>query len=326
MTLPVFPNAISINDLRTETGQTTGSLGAYRAGAGIVPAGVFGAPNGVATKVPTSGPLTLNDFHGYPVNMPGSTILNWFWNNRTALYRSAVTTNFADQGPGANASPTTWPGDAADNGAHYNSFNTLTGTLNWGFATPGDVSSIYSEYWTYITIQTGFNRNNNSSIGDLSGVSAFSNNYWNQSYTNIGRVVVVKSLSATVPNPSFSQFVVWNNWDNSDNLGGSWSAIAIPGRWGIASQTNVGTSFTLPRAQFCISQNNWKPGGSYNNTMASYSCSLGTRFYNNNPWWRNNIHLFMINTTTSDIGVSQSNQPLQGTALVTFFYNLDNNT
>lgn len=326
MTLPVYPNPISIDNLRTETGQTTGSLAAYYAGAGIIPAGAYGAPNGVTTKIPASGQLTLNDFHGYPVMLPASTILNWFWTNRSALYRSAATTNFAAQGPNANATPSTWPGDTIDNGAHFNSFNTLTGTLNWRFGTPGDTSSIFSEYWTYITLQTGFNRNNNSSIGDLSGVTPFSNNYWSQNLTNIGRVVVVKAFSATVPNPNFSQYVVWNNWDNSDNLGGSWSAIAIPGRWGIASQTTVGTSFTLPRGQFCISQNNWKPGGSYNNTMASYSSNLSTRFWNNNPWWRNNIHLFMFNTTTSNISVSQSSQPLQGTAIATFFYNLDNNT
>ncbi len=322
MTLPVYPNQITISNLKTETGNASGSLIAYRPGSGIVPAGAYGAPNGVATKIPQSGVLTLNDFHGYPVNMPGSTILNWFWSNRSALYRSAATTNFASQGPNAVASPTSWPGDAIDTGAHFNSFNTLAGTLYYGFSTPGDTSSVFSEYWTYITLQTGFNRNNNSSIGDMGGVTPFSNNYWNQAYTNIGRVVVVKSLSAS-PISSFSQYVVWNNWDNSNNLGGNWSSIAIPGRWGIASQSGGSTSFTLPKGRFAIYQANVGADG---NTMGGYSCTLGTRFYSNNSWYRNNIHLFLVNTTTSDIAISQSSQPVSGTSYATIFYNLDNDS
>lgn len=66
MTLPVFGNPISIDDLRTEFGVTgQRSLQDFYAGGGIVSAGTLGYPNGgSAVAIPSSGELSLNNFYG----------------------------------------------------------------------------------------------------------------------------------------------------------------------------------------------------------------------------------------------------------------------
>ena len=66
MTLPIFPNAISINDLRTEFGVTgTRSLSDFYSGGSIVGAGTVGFPTGGAgVTIPSGGTISLNNFHG----------------------------------------------------------------------------------------------------------------------------------------------------------------------------------------------------------------------------------------------------------------------
>lgn len=66
MTLPIYPNTISIDALRTEfnvTGEK--SLGSFYAGAGIVSSGTQGFPLGVSTNIPSTGnSISLGNFHG----------------------------------------------------------------------------------------------------------------------------------------------------------------------------------------------------------------------------------------------------------------------
>lgn len=65
MTLPIYPAPITLVDIRNEFGETGEvTLTDYYAGAGIVPAGTVGYPNGVPTPIPTSGAISLQNFHG----------------------------------------------------------------------------------------------------------------------------------------------------------------------------------------------------------------------------------------------------------------------
>lgn len=66
MVLPVYPNPISIDNLRTEFGVTgQKSLQDFYAGGGIVPANTLGYPSGGAgVAIPSSGAISLNNFHG----------------------------------------------------------------------------------------------------------------------------------------------------------------------------------------------------------------------------------------------------------------------
>ena len=66
MTLPVYPNPISIDDLRTEFGVAgQKSLEDFYAGGSIVSAGTLGFPSGGGgVAIPSSGQISLNDFHG----------------------------------------------------------------------------------------------------------------------------------------------------------------------------------------------------------------------------------------------------------------------
>lgn len=66
MVLPVYPNPISIDNLRTEFGVTgEKSLQDFYAGGGIVPANTVGYPSGGAgVAIPSSGAISLNNFHG----------------------------------------------------------------------------------------------------------------------------------------------------------------------------------------------------------------------------------------------------------------------
>lgn len=65
MAIPPHPTSISIGTIRNEFGgdQAT-SLGQYYAGAGRVPAGTVGYPRGHATPIPSSGMMSIGNFHG----------------------------------------------------------------------------------------------------------------------------------------------------------------------------------------------------------------------------------------------------------------------
>ena len=72
MTLPVYPNAISLGGISTEFTGVTPSAGsnisfnALHAGSGIVPSGTIGYPHGTATAIPSGSGTTVSfdNFHG----------------------------------------------------------------------------------------------------------------------------------------------------------------------------------------------------------------------------------------------------------------------
>jgi hypothetical protein len=66
MTLPVYPNSISLNQIQAEFGGATPAflLSQYYAGGGRVSSGLIGYPLGVATAIPSSGTISLGNFSG----------------------------------------------------------------------------------------------------------------------------------------------------------------------------------------------------------------------------------------------------------------------
>jgi hypothetical protein len=64
---------------------------------------------------------------------PAHEILDWFWSNRAALYRSQ---DIGSGGPGANYVFSTYPGDAFTGGGHYNSYSYIDYNINVNFGTP----------------------------------------------------------------------------------------------------------------------------------------------------------------------------------------------
>ena len=325
MTLPVYPNTITIDNLRTQTSNTTGSLAAYYAGAGIIPPGAVGAPGGVNTPIPSSGTISLDNFHGYPVGGSANAIINWWWNNRSALYRASGTTNFVGQGNNAHASPSTWPTDALNEANWYTTYSSLQGTLTWTFGIPADTSTIYSQYWTYITCGTSHNAAYGTYFPQVHSPTGLSNIVSDTGTTdgtvntqfNSYRVTVVRSFTASPP-PIVVQPVQWSNWDGSSNLGGTFTCIAIPGWWQVANtQTASGlTSFTIPAGQFSIFQ-------SYSGAaMTGYTSSNANRFYANNTRNVKSTVLHHMNITSSPLAVTQSTQvtsPAGLRTMATFF-------
>jgi hypothetical protein len=66
MTTPVYPNAISFADLKTEFGSTDSAsvaLSNYYAGGSLIPSGTTGSPQGSSSAIPTSGALSLDALH-----------------------------------------------------------------------------------------------------------------------------------------------------------------------------------------------------------------------------------------------------------------------
>lgn len=65
MTLPSYPNQITLLDIQTEFGGATPiGLNEYYADGAYVTAGTIGYPLGVATAIPSSGAIAMSNFHG----------------------------------------------------------------------------------------------------------------------------------------------------------------------------------------------------------------------------------------------------------------------
>lgn len=67
MTLPIHPNTIRMQGADSISGEFGGpgtDLTQYYAGGAYVPGGTIGYPYGVATPIPTSGTISLSNFHG----------------------------------------------------------------------------------------------------------------------------------------------------------------------------------------------------------------------------------------------------------------------
>jgi hypothetical protein len=65
MTTPVYPNRISLLDIANEFGGSTPiGVGSYRGGGSFVSAAQKGFPQGISTTIPSSGQISIGNFHG----------------------------------------------------------------------------------------------------------------------------------------------------------------------------------------------------------------------------------------------------------------------
>lgn len=126
MTLPVYPNSISLNQIQTEFGGTNPiGINEYYANGAYVASGTIGYPGGVATAIPSSGTISLGNFHGaskltYTANWSAANttysdtfgVVPQITNVRLQVYSNGTYTIFTDGGAfvdvnGNWATPTT---------------------------------------------------------------------------------------------------------------------------------------------------------------------------------------------------------------------------
>lgn len=118
MTLPVYPNTISINNLQTEYGVSSGSQSPltqfYRNDSGPVYEGSYGYPGGGSAKAPpASGTISIGDFHGAtkytPINRTVTlTVGSGTWTVPSTLIGNLTVTLIGGGGGGCH-----WPSGAA---------------------------------------------------------------------------------------------------------------------------------------------------------------------------------------------------------------------
>lgn len=324
MTLPVYPNAISIDNLRTETAQTTGSLAAYLAGGGVVPLGTYGAPNGSNIQIPSSGPISLDSFHGYPATLSGHEILAWFWQNRAKLYVGGLW----NPGPGSTVTYTTNPGDAYSAGAPYNSFNNFSSNATFSPQPPTlGLPFIPAPYWTTFVMHV--------SQDGTGGRPQFSGNWTSNTYGTwstiqqgsfIGLGTITTTRLNQNPQTGMNGTIAWNNYYGGNNCGGVTGSFSLPGRWAlVSSQATVPTSFTLGAGRLAVclawkNQDNFNMGG-------TQAAAGGNSFYVNNTWQYASTYLCQFNATSSPITCTNSGaMNAAGTKGLYIFKNLDNDS
>ena len=92
MTLPTYPNSISLANIQTEFGGSNPiSMSEYYAGGSYVASGTVGYPGGSAGNIPSSGGISFDRFHGairtYNVTISSDTAN---YNLRTALINAGA--------------------------------------------------------------------------------------------------------------------------------------------------------------------------------------------------------------------------------------------
>jgi hypothetical protein len=248
---------------------------------------------------------------------PAHEILDWFWSNRAALYRSQ---DIGSGGPGANYVFSTYPGDAFTGGGHYNSYSYIDYNINVNFGTPTvNASRVFTNYWTIIL----FGDSNNWSSRPFVG-----GNFTNGTYGTFSSILsgnfnvlgtITQNIVSATPNNVAGTYS-WNNWDGADNLGCSFGAIALPGRWAQAgSTTSVQSSFNLPPGRIAVFQSN-------EGRASGMSASGGVSFYGMNDWYRTPGFLLQFNNTANTIACTNSGSMASTGNQMVILYNLDNDS
>lgn len=83
MTLPVYPNTLTLTQIQTEfSGANPVAISEYYAGGSYVPAGSVGYPRAVRTAIPSSGRISVGNFHGAgkvsPVNITYPSLVDMY--------------------------------------------------------------------------------------------------------------------------------------------------------------------------------------------------------------------------------------------------------
>jgi len=161
MTLPAYPNSISLNQIQAEFGGATPAfyLSQYYAGGGRVPSGTIGYPLGTATAIPSSGTISLGNFSGatyrlaVTVTISASTV-NYIANTSkvsgyvsgftdvTFVINSGVVVGSASTGSYAFTVDTSW---AAGDTVRVTNNGTIIGASGYGGAGGNDLNGSYVE-------------------------------------------------------------------------------------------------------------------------------------------------------------------------------------
>lgn len=115
MTLPVYPNTISADDIRTEfaISGTLSMNGLYRNDSGPVYTGVYGYPHGNVIEPATSGTVSFDDFHGATRYVPQARSVTLYAGSSSWTVPHTTVGNLTIRAFGGGGGGARWPSGAA---------------------------------------------------------------------------------------------------------------------------------------------------------------------------------------------------------------------
>ena len=169
---------------------------------------------------------------------PGSTQLelaNYFWNNRTNLFRSFLSHDgTGSQSGGVPFQATIYPGDASSTGYHENSYQQYDTKVNYHFSDAASCS-INVAKWTTLTWVSGRNIYWNAATPIPVTTPAADASPYVLTNTPLAHALAISQVTgdcANAPSNVYTDFH-WNNWDGVNNYGVAAYSALIPGGWSI---------------------------------------------------------------------------------------------
>ena len=170
---------------------------------------------------------------------PGSTQLelaNYFWNNRTNLFRSFLSHDGTGSQPeGVTFQATIYPGDASSTGYHENDYSTQNTTVNYHFSDASSCSVNVAK-WTTLTWVSGRDVYWNAATPIPVTTPAADVDYMfvltNPPKAHALSISHVTGDCANAPSNVYTDFH-WNNWNGQNNYGVAAYSALIPGGWSI---------------------------------------------------------------------------------------------
>ncbi len=170
---------------------------------------------------------------------PGSTQLelaNYFWNNRTNLFRSFLSHDGTGSQPGGvTFQATIYPGDASNTGYHENNYSQQNTKVNYHFSDAASCS-INVAKWTTLTWVSGRDVYWNAATPIPVTTPAADVDYMfvltNPPKAHALSISHVTGDCANAPSNVYTDFH-WNNWNGQNNYGVAAYSALIPGGWSI---------------------------------------------------------------------------------------------
>ncbi len=170
---------------------------------------------------------------------PGSTQLqlsNYFWNNRTNLFRSFLSHDgTGSQSGGVPFQATIYPGDASNTGYHENNYDTQNTKVNYHFSDAASCSITVAK-WTTLTWVSGRDVYWNAATPIPVTTPAADVDYMfvltNPPKAHALSISHVTGDCANAPSNVYTDFH-WNNWNGENNYGVAAYSALIPGDWSI---------------------------------------------------------------------------------------------
>ena len=187
--------------------------------------------------------LTLDGMPTKTINVgvnlaPGSTQLelaNYFWNNRTNLFRSFLSHDgTGSQSGGVPFQATIYPGDASNTGYHENNYSQQNTKVNYHFSDAASCS-INVAKWTTLTWVSGRNIYWNAATPIPVTTPAADASPYVLTNTPLAHALAISQVTgdcANAPSNVYTDFH-WNNWDGTHNYGVAAYSALIPGGWSI---------------------------------------------------------------------------------------------